>query len=225
MLYRILPTDSRAMPLDCTSEEFATEYLACRQNPDRPTDHLYSLIMPFFSHWERMLREPEYPKDINYLALCRRLYPQEEPFELLEYFINWADQTSSLREELELLFFERLRNLKYYPKLAAPRMAEYVIAMDFRNYLKDKIVSSARHPIDVPCSEITFDGLEVEDAHPDHLLLKNLGLDAWESYLLHLLTLGMNTMEISALTRLPRKTFANEENEIWHRLRQKWHQA
>ena len=226
MLYRILPTDSRAMPLDCTSKEFVTEYLACRLDPERPTDELYRLVTPFFDHWVRMFREHDYPKDINYIALCRRLYPRDqEPIETLRYYIRWADQTSSLREELELLFFERLRGLRYYPKAAHPKMAEYVIAMDFRNYLKDQIVSSIAHPIDIPSPELTFNSLEVEDAHPDHLLLKNLGLDAWESYLLELLKLGMNTMEISALTRLPRKTFAKEENQIWLRLRQKWHQA
>ena len=226
MLYRILPTDSRAMPLDCTSSEFATEYLACRQNPDRPTDHLYSLVQPFFAHWVKMLTQSDYPKDLNYIALCRRLYPRaEEPSELLGYYVSWAEQTSSLQEELELLFFERLRALRYYPKLASPKMAEYVIAMDFRNYLKDQIVRSKAFPIDIPSPEITFEALEVEDAHPDHLLLKNLGLSDWEEYLLQLLRLGMSTLEISILTRLPRKTFAKEEQYIWHRLRQKWHQA
>lgn len=226
MSYRILPTDSRAMPLHCTSSEFVTEYLACRQNPKRPTNHLYFLVAPFFDHWVSMFTEPSYSKDLNYIALCQRLRPREdEPLKLLQEYVDWANQTSSLREELELLFFERLRELRYYPKLASPKMAEYVIAMDFRNYLKDRIVRSAAYPIDIPSPELTFKSLRVEMVYPDLLLLKNLGLNAWESYLLQLLKLGMSTLEISTLMRLPRKTFANEEQELWHRLKQKWHQA
>lgn len=213
------------MPLTCTSKTFVTEYIACRFDPERPTDQLYALLAPFFSHWDKMFREPGYPKDLNYIALCKRLQPKREPTELLKNYLQWADQTSSLREELEMLFFERLRNLRYYPKLASPKMAEYVIAMDFRNYLKDRITSSIKHPIDIPSPKITFSTLEIEDAYPDYLLLKNLGLNAWEGYLLGLMKLGMNAPDISALTRLPRKTFANEENEIWLKLKQKWHQA
>jgi len=202
------------------------EYLACRLNPKQSTNKLHALVMPFFDHWVRMLVEPAYPKDLNYIALCRRLcYKSEDPTELLHYYINWANRTSSVKEELVFLFFERLRNLKYYPKLASPKMAEYVIAMDFRNYLKDRIVSSVRHPIDIPNPELTFNSLRVEDTHPDYLLLKTLGLDAWESYVLELLKLGMNTMEISVLTRLPRKTFAKEENQIWLKLKHRWQEA
>ena len=226
MLYRILPTDTRSMPLRCEPEEFAQEYHACRQNPDRPTDNLYRLVTPFFEHWDQMLRDHNQPKDINYAALCQRLVPTgETPFELLNHYVNWADQVSSVREELELLFFERLRHIRYYPTAANPRMVEYVVAMDFRNYLKNRIQYSGRHPIDIPSPELTFSSLEVEDVHPDHLLLKNLGLDAWESYLLTLMKKGLSALEIAELTRLPRKTFAQEESEIWHKLKTKWHQA
>jgi len=224
--YRVLPTNTRAMPLGCTAQDFVEEYFECWSNPDRTTDKLYKLVTPLFEHWERMLRDPDYEKDLNYVALCRRLYPlSEDPQALLRDWVEYADLQSSVREELELLFFNRLRALRYYPKRAAPKMAEYVIAKDFRDRLKDVIVRSGNPPIDVPPPACTFTAMEVEDVHPDHLLLKNLGLDMWESYLLELLKLGMTTMEISALTHLPRKTFANEENQLWHRIRTKWHQA
>ena len=104
-------------------------------------------------------------------------------------------------------------------------MAEYVIAKDFRDRLKDLILRSHSHPIDVPHPAPTFQDMETEDKHPDYLLLETLGLNEWESYLLELLKMGMNAMDIAALTHLPRKTFANEETHLWHRLRQTWHQA
>ncbi|HCT51059.1 MAG TPA: hypothetical protein DF712_01240 [Balneola sp.] len=222
-LYRIMPTNTRAMPLACSPQVFVNEYFKCWQDPNRATDFLYELIQPFLKHWERMLREHSYQKDLNYIALCRRLYPiANDPQTLLQKYVEHADQVSSVQEELEILFFIRLRSLRYYPKKAAPRMAEYVIAKFFRDRLKDKITHSRNHPIDIPVPELIFKLLATEDVHPDHLLLKNLGLDRWESYLLELLKLGMNTMEISALTHLPRKTFANEGNHIWHKLKEKW---
>jgi hypothetical protein len=222
MSYRTLPTNTRAMPLDCTSKTFVQEYLACRQDPKRSTNLLYTYLLPFFENWDRMISEPDYPKDINYFSLCGRLGTPNEAIDLIKHFAQWSQRTSSVREELELLFFERLRRLRYYPKIAAPAMAEYVIAMDFRNYLKDRIVWTTCHPIDVHDLELTF---ETEDLYPDHLLLKSLGFTPWEIYLLSLLKLGMTTVEISKLTRLPRKTFSNEEIDIWHKLKQKWHQA
>jgi hypothetical protein len=224
--YRALPTNVRAMPLGCSPKVFVEEYFECWENPNRTTGKLYELATPLFRHWEQMLRDPNYEKDLNYVALCRRLYPlTEDPQALLKAWVVYADLKSSVKEELELLFFMRLRALKYYPKRAAPKMAEYVIAKDFRDRFKDEIIRAGNHPIDVPYPAHTFNAMVVENVHPDHLLLKNLGLDAWESYLLELLKLGMTAMEISALTHLPRKTFAEEENQIWHKLRTKWHQA
>ena len=123
---------------------------------------------------------------------------------------------------MEILFFERLRNLRYFPKHASPAMAEYVIALDFRNYLKDKIIHSTKAPIDIPVEELNFKSLSTTDSYPDFLLLKNLNIDSWQSYLLVLFLMGKSSTGISSITHVPRKTFSNEETDIWHQLRTKW---
>lgn len=225
MQYRILPTNQRAMPLNCSSKEFVEEYYHCWKDHSRPTDLLYQLVRPFFTHWVQMIGTSTYTKDINYVTLCRRLYPIiENPTKMIAIWANQSLQTTSVQEELEMLFFTRLRNLNYYPKRAAPKMAEYVIAKDFRDRLKDMIVSANRRPIDIPMLAIT-NSFVTEDIHPDYLLLKNLGLDAWNLYLLELIKLGLSTLQLSALTQIPRKTFSKEEKELWYQLSQKWQQA
>jgi|15BtaG_2_1085339.scaffolds.fasta_scaffold02759_10 hypothetical protein len=224
MYYRILPTNSRAMPLECTAETFVNEYRECWEDPERPTNNLYVLVRPFLEHWARMLEDHGYKKDINYVSLCRRLYPiTESPSEMIESWCNAAQQTTSVMEELEMLFFARLRRLNYYPKRAAPRMAEYVIAKDFRDRLKDMVLRSWRHPIDIPMEAITS-VLVTEDPQPDHLFFKTLGLNEWESYMLELLKLGRSTMEVAALTHIPRRTLLREEQYLWSQLRTKWQQ-
>lgn len=225
MFYRIFPTSSRAMPLKCKPEVFVTEYKACWEDPDRPTDQLYQLVRPFLQHWAIMLQGRGEIKDINYVALCRRLYPNtQNPIEMIEAWCSTAEQTTSVMEELEMLFFSRLRRLNYYPKRASARMAEYVIAKDFRDRLKDLIVKAYKRPLDLPVGAITS-SLTVEDSIPDYLLIKNLGLNEWESYMLELLKLGRPTAEIAALTHIPERTLLREEQYLWSRLSTKWQQA
>jgi hypothetical protein len=226
MFYRVLPTNVRAMALDCTPEIFINEYFKCWTDPDRSTSQLYELVLPFLLHWERMLTQVDYQKDISYVTLCRRLYPKaEDPQALLRSWAHYAQNTTSVREELELLFFQRLRGFRYIPKQAVPEMAEYVIAKDFRDRFKDLVLYRSRRPLDIPCAAVNFDLMTVEDKHPDYYLLKSMGLDVWESYLLELMKLGMTAIDISALTHIPRKTLFGEDTQIWHQLKQKWHQV
>lgn len=222
MYYRILPTNVRSMPIGCSAEEFTAEYRLCMEDPRRSTNKLNKQIEPFVVHWEQMINVSNYPKDINYITLCKLLHAHGDPIDILSAYKDQIKQTTSVKEELEMLFFERLRNLRYFPKHAAPAMAEYVIALDFRNYLKDRIVSATKAPIDTPVEELSFTTLLTTDNYPDYLLLKNLGIDAWQNYLLMLILMGKSSAGISSISHVPRKTFSNEEHDIWHRLKTKW---
>jgi len=212
------------MPLTVEPEVFVKEYFECWDDPQRSTDVLYEYIRPFLDNWVCMLTNPDAPKDISYISLCQRLESVGDPIEKLQ---AWRDRllcTTSIYDELTLLFFTRLRGLNYYPKKASAKMVEYVVAKDFRDRLKDLIITQARYPLDLPSGELTF-GAQVEDEHADYFLLKNLGLNDWEVYMLALIQRGLSAPEISELTHIPRRTYSREERKLWHRLRTKWHGA
>lgn len=223
MQYKIFPTNVRAMPLRCSAEEFVAEYYECWNDPKRKTGQLYELAMPFLEHWATMLNKPSSKKDLSYASMSRMLACKgDDPYEMIQSWVEQAKLKSSIKEELELLFFNRLRSLRYYPRAAAPKMAEYVIAKDFRDQLKAQVRTASVRSIDIPVPACTFSTMKVEAAHADHLLLKNIKFSPWEIYLLELIKLGMSPVEISTLTHLPRKTFSQEERYIWHKLKMKW---
>lgn len=225
IIYKICPTHNRAMPLTASCETFVKEYRACWEDVDRDTAKLYEIVSEFISYWDNMLSRSSSTKDINYITMCRYLAPFGDPPTLIREWSKAARLTSSVKEELELIFFSRLRRLSYFPTKASPKIAEYVIAKDFRNSLKDSIKSRPHHPIDRPEPAITFEKLAVEDPRPDHLLLKNAGLDGWESYILELLRLRTPILEVCALTHIPNRTISRDERRVWNQLNQIWHQA
>jgi hypothetical protein len=54
----------------------------------------------------------------------------------------------------------------------------------------------------------------------DFLLLKNLNLDAWQSYILYLIKEGYTSIDRAHLTKTNRRNLFREEKQIWESLKQ-----
>lgn len=221
--YLTLPVNVRPMPLKVSSEVFTNEWERCWRDEGSDLTKLHRMVRPFLLHWEAMLTRPEYPKDINYVTLCRLVSPDsvERALNLIDSWVRAATQSSSVYEELEMLFVERVRTLNYFPGFAKPLMAEFVIARDYKLALRHKIVAILTQA----GAEITY-GMDPQDpsliptSHPfpDTLLVKNLDLDPWESYLLELVRRGCALKDMEALTHIPTEHIFYEEKAIWRKL-------
>ena len=225
MHYKVFPTAVRPMSLTCSSAKFVAEYRACWEDPDRNTQRLYKLAKPFINSWVHMLQTPGSKKDISFVTLCRMLEAQgKEPVSTISYWCQAVSSSSSVEEEITLLFFTRLRAMKFFPKQASAIMAEYVVAKDFRNALKDAIAKVYNNPIDLLKPGITS-LLWVEDDLPDYLLLKNFERTLWEDYLLELFKSGYSAADIARFTHIPHRTVIREVSNLWNQLRTRWQQA
>jgi hypothetical protein len=221
LTYLILPTNQRPIPtLKVTSKEFTREWEACWKDQSRDITYLTSIATPLIDHWEALLTKPEYPRDIGFISLCALLdnTNMDSALQIVSSWVHWAEQLTSVREELEILFIEHIRKARYYPRLARPVMAEYVIARDFKSRLVSKI-KLHRHPDFEHDTHSPDTILCIVPEYPDYLMLKNLGLSNWESYLLKMMKERYSVLEISKLNRIPRETQYYEEKEIWDYLK------
>lgn len=223
IFYRVLPTHTRSMPLSVAPEEFTQEWKLCWEDSSRDLDLLSQMFKPMLRHWFELLTNKYYPKDLNYIALCRSLeseVPGQTAQRIIHTWVHESQLLSSVIEELELIFLEQLRSLRYFPTNAQPVMAEFVLGRDFRYRLKNKILRTHRRAIDVVSQGNSFNEAWAVDDHPDYFLIKNLGLDQWQGYLLLLISKGQTPVDMARLTHIPRETIYYEEKEIWSRLKQ-----
>lgn len=224
MSYKFCSTNIRPMPLEVSSEVFADEWHKCWEDKESDLTTLFLMVKPLLLHWERMFTIPTYNKDIQYIALCKYLAPNDpdEAITKLAQWVEWAENTTSVLEELEFIFMRRIRSMGYYPKFAKPISVEYVIVTDFRyavNAAIRSVLSIAVHEIDYAKNSCISPGLLIEYDLPDYLLLKNLSFSKWESYLFYLVLEGYSSYEISRITRIPRETYYYEEKQIWQCLK------
>jgi hypothetical protein len=221
-----MPTAQRPMPtLEVNSEQFTTEWRRCWENPAYDMSYLVQIATPFIVYWESLLTKPG-PKDINYVSLCSLLsHNQNQAVSDISKWIEYAEQTTTLREELIMIFVEHVRTANYYPTFASARNSEFVIARDYKLRIKLAIQQSRTEEIDYCRNATSLDQLATADYHPDHLLIKNMGLDQWESYLLSWFKTGRATFDIAKTIHVPTETLKREEKYLWDYLKQNYYKA
>ena len=213
------------MPLEVTSNIFSMEWKACWEDSDRDVTQLLNMIQPFLDHWKALLTNIAYPRDIHYSTLCQLFGKNvEEAVGIIKGWVRYAENTTSVMEELQMLFLERLRRLKYFPNRASHIMAEYVIARDFKYNLMHKIstvLGQNGSEVEYQLNPEDPDEICVEYNHPDYILIKGLDFNLWESYIFTLLKMGTTTSDTSRLTRIPRVSMLRQEQKIWQSLETK----
>lgn len=215
----------RPMPLNVSTETFIGEWGRCIDDKASDTTELIKMLQPFVTHWESQLRNQTQAYHINYVTLCKLLSSDiDSSLSMIRAWLNWADNTSTVQNELTFLFLERVRKFKYYPTLAKPIMVEYVIARDFKLALRQYITSiwrktnrdahfQAEYDVDYD-EEIVYD-------YSDSIIVRDLKLDSWQNYLIDLILSNYSTVERSNLTLMHRRNLYTEENKIWDLIRLK----
>lgn len=215
--HRVFPVNQRSLPLKVTSKVFIDEWRECLKDKKRSLNTLWQMLTPAFDHWEAMFLGNA-KKDIGYASMYMSLKSRNRGYDVLE---NWIEQTtliSSIRDELQTVWLLTIKRMRYFPWLAKPKMAEYVIARQFIFRMQDHIDGNSKRRIETVPLESKHDVESYEDSHPDYLLLKNSKLSDWELYLLTLTIEGLAVLDIANTCHIPRETFYYEEKKIWKKL-------
>ena len=104
----------RPLPLEVESSYFAEVWKRCTKDKTSDLTELMQIMDPAFDKWEDFLVKRDLDIDINYLTLCRILSPDPElALKKIASWVEWADTSSSVKEELQLIFRESAENALY----------------------------------------------------------------------------------------------------------------
>jgi len=225
-MYKTLPTNIRSLALEVSAEEFSEEWIRCIKDKQSDLSKILSMMEPVFARWEDLFYLDIEKNDISYLTLLRLLAPNlEESKEFVDLWLEWIRVNSDIRSELQYIFIERMRKFRFTPKLASPKMMEYIVARD----LKLAIYHHIRDTVRLLRREAMYhsdigENLEipVEDIVPDFFLLDKvkMGLNKWQSYLFFMIREGYTSVKRSELTKIHRRDLYKEEKKIWHLIKQ-----
>jgi hypothetical protein len=222
--YKLCPTNQRPCPgFTVPSEVFTNAWYKVWKNRNSDITELLEISKELITYWEKLLTNPDYPKDINYITLCQLISGSpKKAINLIKRYVIWCKDRSSVFEELQLLLINYIRNCNYFPAKASYVMAEYVIMNNFKYRLGDEI----RRGLRLKQSELLIRSRsrsipeeEVEDNYTDVFLLKNLNLNDFESIILDYELAGYNLNEIGKLIYHHREYFYYKEKDLWHRIR------
>ena len=224
-MYKKVSTSTRPLPLKINSEEFAKEWLKCVSNKSADLSSLLEMMHPVFDTWKKQILFKENIDEINFTTLCRLLSSKpNKALEKIDLWANWVENNSSIINELQYIFLERIRKFKYKPTSAKPIMVEYIVARDFKlgiyHHMRKILRLINRDAIYNLEDKYDFE-IAITFKTPDYLLLKNIGLTPWQSYLFYLLKQGYSSTARSKLTKLHRRNLHKEEKQIWLLLKRK----
>lgn len=224
-MYKTFPTNRRPLPLKVDSSSFVSVWKSCAKDKRSDLTQLIQMMDPVFDRWEEFLLRENHDIDINFLTLCRMLSSDPDTaLEKIDKWIEWAQSSSSIKEELQLIFLERIRKIKYTPDMASDTMVEYVVARDFKRALHHHIRAINRLKFrDCLYHADIFDEIVVETYNDevDIWILDKIKSNKWNSYLFHLISEGYTSKQRSELTKIHRRTLYNEEKNLCHLLKPK----
>jgi len=224
-MYKKVSTSTRPLPLEVDSKIFAQEWLKCISNKSANLTNLLEMMQPVFNTWKTQIIQKENINEINFVTLCRLLSPKpNEALEKINSWAEWVDDNSTIINELQYIFIERIRKFKHKPTSAKPIMIEYIVARDFKlgiyHHIRKILRLINRDAIYSLEDKYDFE-IAVTFKIPDYLLLHNIGLTPWQSYLFYLLKQGYSSTARSKLTKLHRRNLHKEEKQIWLLLKRK----
>ncbi len=224
-MYKTLPTNRRSLPLEVESPAFADVWKACIKNQKSDLTVIMQMMEPVFACWQQQLIKQDLKTDMMFLTLCQMLDPDpEEALSKVTKWVEWAESSSSVIEELRYIFIERIRKIKYEPSSASDKMIEYIVAKDFKRGLYHHIRAINRLKArDALFYSEMFDEEEFATyiVLPDHYMLNIIKSNQWNSYLFHLISQGYTTVERSELTKLHRRNLYKEEKKLCQLLKLK----
>lgn len=225
-MYKKLPTNTRPLALEMPSKEFVKIWTSCIEDKKSDLTELLKAMNPVFDRWVKLFTSELHEDDINYLTLCKLISPDsDEAKKSLSIWLQYIEVNSDLKSELQYIFIERMRKFRYIPTLASNKMIEYIIAKDFKlgihhhvRYILRLVSREALYHADI---DTTIE-IGISEEVPDYFLLKRINLDLtqWQSYLFFMIQQGYSSVKRSELTRIHRRNLYNEEQKIWHLIKQ-----
>lgn len=218
-LYKKLPTNQRPLALNVESKIYVEEWRRCWEDKNRDMTNLVTMAEPAINTWAAMLTREQAP-DINITSLCAFLDPDPtEALAKIDDWITWCNTHTTVKDQLWYLYIKHVRTANYFPSFANPLMAEYVLTRDFKFQLKEDIKKAkVRYYVEEPYDP-KFTQVGYTPTHPDYLLIKNLGLTNWETYLLWWVGNGLTYRHAAETTHIPFDTLRRELRYIWHLLK------
>lgn len=224
-MLRTLPKNQKPLSSDTDTSALVAEWKSVCLDHTSDLTNLYKIIKPSLLHWEKVLKSGRYIEDINIYTMLKLLSSDlEKGTRILKTWVAETQRTSSIVDELTLVFVERMRSVKYIPRANSDRIIEYVIARDLKFGLKDHILSfwaSYSRQRQTAAQKYALEDTEYYDKLPDYYLVDTIRKDYWLYYLCSLIYEGYTSIQRSELTHIKRQNLYREEKELWHLLKSK----
>ena len=233
---RVFQTNFRPMPLEVTDQEFMIEFYQCWKGRDKgySAEQLLEWLQPFFVHWENLLTNPDYPKDLHWVGLRNKLTYYGDPKEKMQAWVDRANRCSGIIHELRYLFLKYLSTCRFpypeeehYRKIQWKRIVTgYIgtgwVTRGFNSSLKDAMRFAKLDNLVFPGEEFIEQNHFEEPFVPDYLEQMNLWDTPWEQYWARLMHLNLKTNRdfqyYTGIATSPEVT--QTKKEIWHKLSQ-----
>ena len=209
------------MPLNGSFEDLLEEWNALKANKQRDLDKIFSLCRPFLDQWEREFATQHSYPNCQMQFLLMRLEIHDEPRPMIQHWIDTIENAgSSLEEELRFLLIDFVRRDYWTLKMGwvNPRCVAQVFAVLFRQKLQNLIVQTWNKVDYLQVVDIEEYTDPWEDPEIDHILIRSLGITAWDSYILEMYRRGYNREQMMSYSHYPQHVIRREVTDIWNQL-------
>lgn len=222
---RILNKDTMPLPINGPLHRFRAVYEECQNDKKSDLNELLEIMDPAFDHWVNMLKDPSYPKDINYVSLIGLLtYHFDDPIQRVNEIVNYLNNEDNIKQYIQCLFIERIRKSKRVYQTNQDIMFLFLVALELKLAIKksfEKIDNILRkkqaESIYAKQRNLIYELEEI-----DFYFLKHTLEEGWEDYFFYLFSTELTNKDLIDLTKLRRGIIFREVLKIWHLLKQNW---
>jgi hypothetical protein len=220
--YRVFDVNVRSLPNEIDTEEFLTTWKSV-YDKEQPLRTLLPVVKPFFDYWIMLAKDPTISKNINYSTLYQMLEGRGlDPRETLNY---WIDSSEDPYVDLTYLLYDQFLKMYKYPTRAAPNMAEFVIAMDYRRrlgkFLRNIMWFRKKRFVDISPDEYIMYLVAEQTEMPDYLAIDLIhnSLNSTEKYLYELINRGVHGKMFERYTRRHYNFSYKKVEALWNKVK------
>jgi hypothetical protein len=211
----------KIIPLNGSYLDLQEEWTKLKEDKAKDLSYMLFLCDPWLEEWKAELEIAQpFPRHQTQFLLMS-LEPAGEPRGLIEYWLKQIDNSGgTLKEELEVLLIELVRSKYWIAKMGFlnPRCCAQVVATLYRYKIRNLITQTNSKVDYVPVVDIEEYTQPWIDSEVDTLLIENLGLSSWNSYIFEMYKRGYNREEMMTYSHYPQHIIRQEQQELWKRL-------
>lgn len=216
---RIYP--HQVLPLNGTFEEFLEEWLELRKDKQRDLRKMFHLCKPFLDEWELELGTVRDFPNCQMQFTIMRLDLIDDPRSMIKNWIQKIENSGgTLRDELEFLFIEFMR--RDFKPFRVPAVSARSHAIAFVIVFRDTLcnaIKRAYSSVDyIPLVNIEEYTKPWNDNDLDMILVRAMGLTAWDSYIMEMYLRGYDRNRMMEFTHYSQYIIRQEIQTAWKRL-------